>query len=93
MVYDGFEFKERETLRKYVALKNRFKIATLVSLASMAPALALLLLSYIEPSKYPSYLYLIFLVVSIPFSVLSFQANSRLTEMINTNDVRHVSFG
>ena len=92
MTYDGFEFKEKETLKRYVPTKNMFKIATFVSMASLAPALALLLLSFVEPSAYPQYLYLVFLAVSIPFSVLSFQANSKLTEMINTNEVRHVGF-
>lgn len=92
MTYDGFEFKEEETMRRYIATKNRFRVATLVSMASLAPALALLLLSYIQPSAYPQYLYLVFLAVSVPFSILSFQANSKLTEMINTNEVRHVAF-
>ena len=92
MIYDGFEFKDRETMKRYVGLKNRFKIATFVSMAALAPGLALLLLSYVDPSAYPQYLYLVFLAVSVPFSILSFQANSRLTEMINTNEVRHVGF-
>jgi hypothetical protein len=92
MTYDGFEFKEKETLKRYVATKNRFKVATFISMASLAPALVLLILSYVEPSAYPQYLYLLFLAVSVPFSILSFQANSRLTEMINTNEVRHVGF-
>ncbi len=92
LICDGFEFKEIETMRKYVALKNRFRIATFLSMASMAPALTLLLLSYVEPSGYPQYLYLAFLAVSIPFAILSSQANSKLTEIINTNEVRKVSF-
>ena len=92
MIYDGFEFKEKETLTKYVALKTRFKIATFVSMASLAPALVLLLLSYISPAAYPQYLYLALLGISIPFSVLSFRTNSRITEIINSNEVRHVAF-
>ncbi len=90
--YDGFEFKEKETLTRYVALKKRFRIATFASMASLAPALVLLLLSYASPSAYPQYLYLVFLGVSIPFSVLSFRANSGITEIINSNEVRHVTF-
>ncbi|MDA4118853.1 MAG: hypothetical protein OK455_10995 [Thaumarchaeota archaeon] len=92
MIYDGFEFKEKEMMTKYVALKTRFKIATFVSMATLAPALVLLLLSYVSPSAYPQYLYLVFLAVSIPFSILSFRANSGLTEIINSNEVRHVAF-
>jgi hypothetical protein len=93
VVYDGLEFKERAMLTKYISQKRRMKICTLVSMTTLAPALALLLLSYLEPEAYPEYLYLVFLAVSIPFSILSFQANSRLTEMINSNEVRHVTFG
>lgn len=91
-VYDGFEFKERETLTKYIVLKRRFSLFTFVSMATLAPALVLLLFSYVSPSATSPYLYLIFLAVSIPFSILSFRANSRLTEMINSNEVRHVRF-
>ena len=93
VVYDGLEFKERAMLARYISLKRRMKVSTLVSMVTLAPALALLLLSYVEPKAYPEYLYLVFLAVSIPFSILSFQANSKLTEMINTNEVRHVAFG
>ena len=93
LVYDGFEFKEKETLAQYVAVKRRFGIATLVSMATLAPALVLLLLTYVSPKTTSPYLYLVFLAVSIPFSILSFKANSRLTEIINSNEVRHVGFG
>ncbi len=92
LVYDGLEFKEKEILVKYVALKRRFRIFTFVSMATLAPALVLLLSSYVSPSTTSPYLYLVFLAISIPFSVLSFRANSTLTEMINSNDVRHVRF-
>jgi hypothetical protein len=92
-VFDGLEFKEEETLAQYVAVKRRFGISTLVSMATLAPALALLLLSFASPSTASPYLYLVFLAISIPFSVLSFRANSRLTEIINSNEVRHVGFG
>jgi hypothetical protein len=92
LVYDGLEFKEKETLAQYVAVKRRFGISTLVSMATLAPALALLLLSYVSPSTTSPYLYLVFLAVSIPFSILSFRANSRMTEIINSNEVRHVGF-
>jgi hypothetical protein len=91
-VYDGLEFKEKELLAKYVALKRRFSIFTFVSMATLAPALLLLLLTYVSPKTTSPYLYLVFLAVSIPFSILSFRANSRLTDMINSNEVRHVRF-
>ena len=92
VVYDGLEFKERATLAQYISQKRRMKVSTLVSMVTLAPALALLLLSYVEPKAYPDYLYLVFLGVSIPFSVVSFRANSKITEIINSNDVRHVGF-
>ncbi len=92
MVYDGLEFDRKDLLAQYVALKRRFSIFTFVSMATLAPALLLLLASYISRSTTPPYLYLVFLAVSIPFSVLSFRANSKLTEMINSNEVRHVRF-
>jgi len=92
VVYDGLEFKESATLALYASLKRRMKVCTLVSMVTLAPALALLFLSYVSPSSEPSYLYLVFLAISIPFSVLSFRANSRITEIINSNEVRHVGF-
>jgi hypothetical protein len=92
LVYDGFEFKEKETLRRYVSLKRRLGISTFISLVTLAPAMVLLVLSYVEPKTTSPYLYLVFLAVSIPFSVLSFMSNSRITEIINSNDVRHVGF-
>ena len=92
LVYDGLEFKEKKVLAQYVASKRRFSIATFVSMATLAPALVLLLLTYVSPSTTSPYLYLVFLSVSIPFSVLSFRANSRITEIINSNEVRHTTF-
>jgi len=92
LVYDGLEFKEKKTLAQYVASKRRFSISTFVSMATLAPALALLLLNYVSPSSTSPYLYLVFLAVSIPFSVLSFRANSKITEIINSNEVRHTTF-
>ena len=92
LVYDGLEFKERATLAQYVSLKRRMGVSTFVSMATLAPALALLLLSYLSPSTASPYLYLVFLAVSIPFSVLSFRANSKLTEIVNSNEVRHTRF-
>jgi len=92
LVYDGLEFKEKATLAQYVSLKRRFGVSTFVSMATLAPALALLLLSYVSPKTESPYLYLVFLAISIPFSVLSFTANSKITEIINSNDVRHVGF-
>ena len=92
LVYDGLEFKEKATLARYVSLKRWFGVSTFVSLATLAPALALLLLSYVSPKTESPYLYLVFLAVSIPFSALSFRANSKITDIINSNDVRHVGF-
>jgi hypothetical protein len=92
LVYDGFEFKEKATLTQYASLKRRMAIATFISMATLAPALALLLLTYVSPKTTSPYLYLVFLAVSIPFSVLSFRANSKITEIINSNEVRHTSF-
>ena len=92
LVYDGFEFKEKATLAQYASLKRRMAVATFISMATLAPALALLLLTYVSPKTTSPYLYLVFLAVSIPFSVLSFRANSRITEIINSNEVRHVGF-
>jgi hypothetical protein len=92
VVYDGLEFKERAILAQYISQKRTMKISTVISMATLAPALALLLLSYVSPASAPHYLYLVFLAVSIPFSALSFRANSRITEIINSNDVRHVGF-
>jgi len=92
LVYDGFEFKEKATLAQYVSLKRRMGVSTFVSMATLAPALALLLLTYVSPKTTSPYLYLVFLAVSIPFSVLSFRANSKITEIINSNEVRHTSF-
>ena len=51
-----------------------------------------MLLHYVSPSSTSPYLYLVFLGISIPFSILSFMANSKLTDIINSNDVRHVGF-
>jgi hypothetical protein len=92
LVYDGLEFKEKATLAQYVSLKRRMGVSTFISMATLAPALALLLLTYVSPKTTSPYLYLVFLAVSIPFSVLSFRANSKITEIINSNDVRHVGF-
>ena len=92
LVYDGLEFQEKETFAQYVSLKRRFGFFTFISMATLAPALVLLLLSYVSPKTTSPYLYLVFLAVSIPFSVLSFRANSRMTEIINSNEVRHVGF-
>jgi len=92
LVYDGLEFKEKETLEKYIALRRRFSAFTFLSMATLAPALLLLLLTYVSPKTTSPYLYLVFLAISIPFSVLSFRANSKLTDMINSNEVRHVRF-
>ena len=91
-VYDGFEFKERATKDLYVSLKRRMSVATTISIMAIVPGFALLLQSYLSPSGSPQYLYLVFLAISLPFSVLSFRTNSRLTELINSNDVRHVGF-
>ena len=93
LVYDGFEFKEKATLAQYVSLKRRMSVTTFISMATLAPALALLLLTYVSPKTTSPYLYLVFLAVSIPFSILSFRANSKLTEIINSNEVRHIGFG
>ena len=84
MTYDGLEFKERGTLDRYASLKRTMRISTLVSMVALVPALTLLLLSYVEPKAYPQYLYLVFLAISIPFSVMSFRANSRMSEIINS---------
>jgi len=92
LVYDGLEFKESKMLAQYIASKRRFSISTFVSMATLAPALVLLLLTYVSPSTTSPYLYLVFLSVSIPFSILSFRANSKLTEIINSNEVRHTTF-
>ena len=91
IVYDGFEFKEEATRKRYASLKRRLGISTFISLATVAPAMVLLLLSYVEPKSTSPYLYLVFLAVSIPFSALSFMSNSKLTEIVNSNDVRHVT--
>jgi hypothetical protein len=93
MVYDGLEFKEKDTLSQYVALKKRFSIATFASMATLAPAIILLMVSYVSPKTTSPYLYLVFLAISIPFSIVSFRANSKLTEIINSNEVRHTRFG
>lgn len=92
LVYDGLEFKEKTILAQYVSLKRKFGISTFVSMATLAPALVLLLFSYVSPSTTSPYLYLVFLAISIPFSILSFRSNSKLTEIINSNEVRHVAF-
>jgi len=92
LVYDGLEFQEKKTLKQYVSLKRKFGVSTFVSMATLAPALVLLVLSYVSPSTTSPYLYLVFLAVSIPFSILSFRANSKITEIINSNEVRHVGF-
>ena len=92
LVYDGLEFKEKATLAQYVSLKRKFGLSTFISMATLAPALVLLLLTYVSPKTTSPYLYLVFLAVSIPFSVLSFRANSKMTEIINSNEVRHVGF-
>ena len=88
LLYDGLEFKKKELLEQYVASKRRFSISTFVSMATLAPALVLLLLTYVSPSTTSPYLYLVFLAVSDPVLVLSFRANSKITEIINSNEVR-----
>jgi hypothetical protein len=92
IIFDGLEFREKETLAQYVTMKRRFSISTFLSMATLAPALGLLLLSYVSPKVTSPYLYLVFLGISIPFSILSFRANSKITEIINSNEVRHVGF-
>ena len=91
-VYDGFEFKEKATMDLYASLKRRMGISTAISIMAIVPGFVLLLESYLSPSSTPSYYYLVFLGISLPFSVLSFRTNSRLTEIINSNDVRHVGY-
>lgn len=91
-VYDGFEFKEKVTKDLYVSLKRRLGVSTAISIVSIVPGFFLLLQSFLSPSSAPQYLYLVFLGISFPFSALSFRTNSRLTELINSNDVRHVGF-
>ena len=92
LVYDGWEFREKETLARYVALKRKLSVFTLVSIAALGPALVLFLEAYASPKTTPPYLYLAFIAISFPFTVLSFRANSKLTELMNSNDVRHVGF-
>jgi hypothetical protein len=84
---DGLEFSDEETLKRYINLKRRVTIFSTLSLVTMVPALLLFFSSFISSST--SYVYLVFLAVSIPFVVLSYQANSKLTEMLNSDEVRH----
>lgn len=92
LVFDGLEFKERETLARYVSLKRTLGISSIISLATVAPAMGLLLLYYVSPHSTSPYLYLVFLGISIPFTYLSFTSHSKMTELLNSNDVRHVAF-
>ena len=92
LVYDGFEFKEQKILSTYISLKRRLNLTTLISLATLVPALVLFAETYISPKTTSPYLYLVFIGISVPFTILSFRANSKLTELINSNEVRHVGF-
>ncbi len=92
LVYDGLEFKEKEILARYRSLKRRLGISSVISIMTIIPAMGLLVLYYVSPSSTSPYLYLVFLGVSIPFTILSFLSNSKITEIINSNEVRHVGF-
>jgi len=88
LVYDGFEFKDEETLRRYKSLKRTLSVASVLSIAALLPALAIFFSGLLSAST--SYLYIIPLAVGGGFGVLSYRANSRLTELINSEEVRHV---
>ena len=88
ILYDGFEFRDQETLRRYKRLKRSLSVTSLLSVAALLPALALFFSGMLSGST--SYIYLIPLAVGGVFGILSYRANSRLTELINSEEVRHV---
>jgi hypothetical protein len=88
LLYDGFEFRDEETLKRYKRLKRTLSVTSLLSIAALLPALAMFFSGMISAST--SYFYVIPLAVGGVFGVLSYRANSRLTELINSEEVRHV---
>jgi hypothetical protein len=88
ILYNGFEFRDEETLKRYKRLKRTLSITSLLSVAALLPALALFFTGLLTAST--SYIYLIPLAVGGGLGVLSYRANSRFTELINSEEVRHV---
>jgi hypothetical protein len=87
ILYNGFEFKDEETFSLYKKLQIRFMVASSVSVFTLLPALLLFVLSLGSSS---SYVFLIPLAVGVVFSVFSYRANSRLTELLNSDEARHL---
>lgn len=88
LLYDGFEFRDEETLKRYKRLKRTLSVTSLLSVAALLPALALWFSGLLSGST--SYIYLIPLAVGGGLGVLSYRANSKFTELINSEEVRNV---
>jgi ABC-type transport system involved in cytochrome bd biosynthesis fused ATPase/permease subunit len=87
--HDGLEFEEEETLARYKKFKTTLKISSLLSIVTVLPSMLLFFSSYFLSSS-PSYIYLIPLAIGGAFTALSIRANSKLTEIINSDEVRHI---
>jgi hypothetical protein len=85
--YDGLEFKDEETLGHYKNLKRTFAIASTVTIFTLIPSLFLFISSLTSSS---SYVYLVPLAFGGVFSLFSYRANSKLTELLNSDEVRHI---
>ena len=86
ILYDGFEFENEIALGRYKRLRLIFLVTSLLSVATIIPALFMFVISLASSF---SYTYLIPLAVGGVFSVFSYWSNSRLTELVNSDEVRH----
>ncbi len=83
ILYDGFEFKDKDLLARYVRLKRRLRVFSSIGVVTILPSLFLLF------SQRSSYFYLLPLSIGIVSLMLSSRANSKLTEIINSDEVRY----
>ena len=89
--HDGLEFEEEETLARYKKFKTTLKISSILSIVTVLPSMLLFFSSYfLSSSQSISYIYLIPLAIGGAFTALSIRANSKLTEIINSDEVRHI---
>ncbi len=83
ILYDGFEFKDKELFARYVRLKRRLRVFSYLGVVTLLPSLFLLF------SQRSSYFYLLPLSIGIVSLMLSSRANSKLTAIINSDEVRY----
>lgn len=93
--HDGLEFKEEETLARYKKFKRTLRIFSALSIAMVLPSMLLFFFYYFlastsSSSSTSTYIYLVPLAIGGVCTALSIRANSRLTEIINSDEVRHI---